>query len=164
MGWVRGDSPSPVMAMRSGSSELPTTVSLPAGRTISALRSWTTRLEPSGAALPTISMTLKYWLRKPISPGITTTPGMGGTTNCCPAKVSGLRLKPWTLRLGIWVWASLSVSGMMVERLGSWGWESPATPTCRSVTSSAEASVGKRTGKSIWIFFPSATAKAAVKL
>ncbi len=48
----------------------PTTVSLPGGSTISAFRSVTTRFEPAGATLPTISITLKNWFRKPMSPGI----------------------------------------------------------------------------------------------
>ena len=98
---VRGDSPSTVFAIRSGSSALPTTVSFPAGSTIDAARSLTTRREPSGATLATISSTLKYWLRKPMSPGITTTPGIGGTTKFCPCRVGTRSAKPVTLRLGI---------------------------------------------------------------
>ena len=77
-GWIRGDSPRSVFAIRSGSSPVNTTSSVPFGRMISALRSFTTRFESAGAAFPTISMTLKYWFRKPMSPGITTTPGIGG--------------------------------------------------------------------------------------
>ena len=36
--------------------------------------------ESSGAPLVTIARALKYWCRKPMLPGITTTPGIGGSS------------------------------------------------------------------------------------
>ena len=144
---------------------LPTTVSVPGGRTMVAVRSDTTRREPPGATLPTMSSTLKYWLRNPMSPGITTTPGIGGTTKFWPLSSGTRRANPVTLRLGIAAWI-LSVSGMIVcseRRLG------PLTLIASSVVSGlarscVESSVGRRTGKLSWICCPVCTANAAVKL
>jgi hypothetical protein len=56
---TRGDSPAAVCAIRSGSSPDPTTVSLPGGSRIDPVRWLTTRFDPAGATLPTISITLK---------------------------------------------------------------------------------------------------------
>src|SRR5213594_2779740 len=61
LGWGAGGVPT--TAMRRGSSLVSGTVSLPAGSTISALMSRTTRLDWPGATLETISSTLKNWLR-----------------------------------------------------------------------------------------------------
>ena len=83
-GTRRADSPVARFAIRSGSSCEPTTLSMPGGRTMLAVSSDTTRFDPSGATLATISMTLKNWLRNPMSPGMTMTPGMGGTTKSWP--------------------------------------------------------------------------------
>ena len=53
-----------------------------------------------------------------MSPGMTTTPGIGGTTKVCPFSVGTFSAKPTTVRLGICV-CSFSVSGMMVASVGS---------------------------------------------
>ena len=114
---MRRLSPVANCAIASGSSGVPTTPSRPGGRTIVARNPVTTRFDPPGAALDTISITLKYWLRKPMSPGMTMTPGMGGTPKSWPLRSGIDSEKPMTVRLGICVW-SFSVSGMIVLRLG----------------------------------------------
>ena len=159
---MRWDSPCAVCAMRSGSSGVPTTWSRPGGSTISAVTSVTTRFDPSGAAFPTISSTLKYWLRKPMSPGITITPGIGGTTRLFPCSPGAVKVNPMTLRLGICV-CSFSVSGMIVFSCGSGGaliCGSCAWPTC---TSCAPCKRGSSTGK-LRSIVRSSIANAAEKL
>ena len=85
-----------------------------------------------------------------MSPGMTMTPGIGGTTNCCPLSGGTCSVKPTTLRFGTWVWM-LSVSGMIVRRLCSCGAWIDGMPTWPPPTSVAPCSVGSTTGKSILI-------------
>ena len=142
---------------------LPTTVSVPGGRTMVAVRSDTTRREPPGATLPTMSSTLKYWLRNPMSPGITTTPGIGGTTKFWPLSSGTRSAKPVTLRFGIAAWI-FSVSGMIVDRSRSTGSSIISRSNDGGFTSLAPASVGSTTGKSIRMSLPGVIANAALKL
>jgi hypothetical protein len=123
----------------------------------------TTRREPSGATLPTISITLKYWLRNPMSPGMTMTPGMGGTQkSCAPSAASYCSVKPVTLRLGTSV-CTFSVSGISVRRSRSEGGSTLARSAVLTETSFAPPMVGRTTLKSISMGLPSSTAKAARK-
>ncbi len=165
MALMRGVSPAVVRAIASGSSGVPATSSFPVGSRIVAERSRTTRFDPAGATLPTMSSTLKNWLRNPMSPGITMTPGMGGTTSCWPCGVlGGCRVKPTTLRLGTCVWMR-SVSGMIVFRSCSCACvDMLPSVAVGSSASAGPRSVGSTTGNEIGIAGPSATANAAVKL
>ena len=56
----------------------------------------TTRFEPAGATLPTINITLKNWFRKPMSPGMTMTPGIGGTNRSWPSRSGTFNVNPTT--------------------------------------------------------------------
>ncbi len=49
-----------------------------------------------------------------MSPGMTTTPGIGGTKKFCPASSGILSVNPWTLRFGICVWIRFRLSGITV--------------------------------------------------
>jgi len=150
--------------MRNGSSPEPTTVSLPAGRLISAKRFSTTSPEPSGATLPTMSMTEKYWFKKPISPGMTITPGMGGIVSPSGTILSNVRVNPLTVRFGIVVWAMVMVSGMMVETCLRVPSASCGVCTTGTVTSETLWGFAITTGKLMLISSPGLTAKAAEKL
>ena len=164
MAWSCGTGPAAVCAMRSGSSSVPTTPSSPLGRTMLACRFVTTRFEPAGATLPTISITLKNWSRKPMSPGMTTTPGMGGTKKFWPASCGTLSENPTTLRFGICVWSWRSVSGMIVCSVGSTGAVSiPPRRISALLGSCAPCSVGSTTVMLSGIFL-SSTAKPTAKL
>ena len=76
---TRGDSPAAVRAMRSGSSFEPDHVVVAWRQDDAGGQVADDEVRPVGATLATISMTLKNWFRNPMSPGMTMTPGIGGT-------------------------------------------------------------------------------------
>jgi len=77
------------------------TVSLPAGSTISALMSRTTRFDCPGATFETISSTLKNWLRKAMLPGMMIAAGNDGIRNLSSSSWSSTRnSRPLTLTFG----------------------------------------------------------------
>ena len=80
---VRGKNPVAPFAMRSGSSpgasSVPAIRSAPTGNLIVAVTSLTVRPDWRFAPFETITRALKYWCRNPMLPGITTTPGIGGS-------------------------------------------------------------------------------------
>ena len=63
-----------------------------------------------------------------MSPGMTMTPGIGGTSRSWPASDGIFSVNPTTDRFGIWAW-SFNVSGMSVLRLGRPGTEICGKPT-----------------------------------
>ena len=99
-----------------------------------------------------------------MSPGITITPGIGGTKKSCDADAwSSVNEKPTTLRFGMRAWIC-SVSGMIVFSDCSCGTSTVLRSTVVGDTSASAPTVGSNTGKATLICDPSPMAKAAVKL